>query len=432
MSEQQVPEFEDRLRTLLERAAEAIPPDIDISTRVRQVVARGTSGPAGGGVGPRALLATVAAALVVALLAGVLAFARPNQPLRPTGTVTHASSGTATAPLPVVVPSTSCQPMFMGNPFPFTGTPVPTPVGTPVDDSSGIGRQSSLHGITITIDRAYADATQTVITYHMQTNLNPPLPVQPVLIDGQGHRYGVIGGVWDIQLGGYYVFSPLPQDELGAPQTLTFITQQMQLADPSEAEAHSTTQVGAKVDGPWQIGFSLIPTVGPSVTLSNPLLTRNGVTVTPLRLDLAPAGGGLDGVSGGARVVVRLSGLAPGMHIDDATSFKAVLNLSGFSSSSGCRGGVLELVLPSGQQIMPGDVTALGQLVPITPAEQTSSFDQTVGPSGTVDLEALFFTPIPPGTSIILYLDHVTAQLMGMAKPTQISGPWEFRLSPSA
>jgi hypothetical protein len=418
MSEQHVPDFEDRLRTLLARAAEAIPADTDLSPRVYQTLARDSRG-AGAGrvVGPRHVLATVAAVLVVALLAGVLTFLHPRGSLRPAGGVTGKATNTATtAPLPAIVPST-CAPQGVANP------PASPVTATPVDHSVAVGRHASLNGITITIDRAYADATQTVITYHMQTNLNPPLPETPVLLDAHGHRYAMTSGDWDIQRGANYVFTPLPPEELGTPQTLTFFTQQMRLADP--------TGPGALVDGPWQISFSLTPALGTSVALSSTPLTRNGLTVQPLRLDTVPAGGGLDGATGGARVVARLSGLAPGMHLSDLSSFNTVFNLGG-GGSSGCGGGALELVLPNGQQIMPGVVYLLGQPVPTTPAEQQAALAQTVGPSGTVDLEALFYTPIPAVTSLTLYVDHIAAQLAGAAKPTQVSGPWEFQLLPSA
>jgi len=408
MSEQHDPEFEDRLRTLLARTAEAIPADTDLSARVRQVNARDTR--RAGGAGPRHVLATVAAVLVVALLASVLAFVRLGAPALPGGGTARPTA----APFPVVVPPT-CGPFGPDNP--------PPPPGPLVDHSVAVGRSASLHGITITIDRAYADATQTVITYHMQTSLNPPLPSTSVLMDAQGRRYPMILGNWDIQRAGNVVFAALPPEELSTPQTLTFFTQQMLLDDP--------TGPGAMVDGPWQISFSLTPVAGASVPLSTTPVTHNGLTIQPVRLDLAAAGGGLDGATGGARVVVRLSGLAPSMRLFALPAFNTVFALGG-GGSIGCGGGALLLVLPSGRQMAPGFVHPLGQTVPLTPAEQQAVQAQTVGPSGTADLEALFYMPIPAGTSVTLYVDHVAAQVAGAAEPEQIRGPWEFRLLPSA
>lgn len=406
MSEQPIPEFEDRLRTLLARAAEVIPADTDLSARVRHAHAQGMRrGGAGGGASSRHLLATIAAVLVVGLLAGVLTFARPGRSRQPVGGVTGASTTTATTVSTQVIVPPICRPLD-----PSTPPSVATPDGTPIDHSVAIGRHASLNGITLTIDRAYADTTQTIVSYHMQTNINPPLPYTGVFLsDALGHHYVSYSSSWSMDRGGTFVFPPLPPEKLSTPQTLTFVAPQMLLPNPTKPGP------GANVDGPWQITFSLTPVAGTSVALHSTPLTRNGLTVQPLRLDVAPAGGGLDGATGGARAVVRLSGLVPGGQLSDL-SFDAILTLGG-GSSSNCGGGLLELVLPNGRQIMPGFVHPL---------------EQTVSSSGTVDLEALFFTPIPSGTRITLYLDRLPVQIAGAAKSTQISGPWEFQLRPSS
>lgn len=105
MSEHHVPEFEDRLRTLLARAAEAIPADTDLSVPVRQALTRDIQDSRDAQdsqdtrnmrdtrprtiVVLRPVLVTVAAVVVVALLAGVLTFVRPGGvPGGPTSTAT--------------------------------------------------------------------------------------------------------------------------------------------------------------------------------------------------------------------------------------------------------------------------------------------------------------------------------------------------------
>ncbi len=117
MSEEYIPEFEDRLRRLLARTAEAIPDDTDIAPRVRQA-ARRVRG-ASGTTGPRSLLAAVAAVLVVALLAGVLTFfhlghtqhpagnviGKPTATQLPTATEAPTASVTATVSSLVIVPN---------------------------------------------------------------------------------------------------------------------------------------------------------------------------------------------------------------------------------------------------------------------------------------------------------------------------------------
>lgn len=411
-------EFEERLRALLADTAEAIPADADLTARVLQADTQGSHRTRAGGVAGvwlqwHGLVTVSAAVVVVALLAGVLAFVHPGGLLRPAGGVTGTSTTTATAAPTTTIEPIQCMPM----------TSPPTISGSLVDHSVAVGRVASLHGITITIDRAYADATQTVITYHLQTTINPPLPALPVLLDAQGHRYEAVSGDWSIDHGGNAIFTPLPSEELGTPQRLTFFTQQMRLANP--------TGSGALVDGPWQVSFTLTPAAGTSHALSNAAVTHNGLTIQPLRLDVAPAGGGLDSATGGVRVVVRISGLAPEMPLINLLSFDTFSDLGG-GGGFGCGGGILELVEPNGQQVVPGNVRVLRQTVPITDAGQQAANAETVGPSGTADVEAVFYTPIPLGAGVTLYMDHVLAQIAGADKPERVSGPWAFQLVPPA
>lgn len=420
MPKQHVPdEFEDRLRTLLARTAEAIPTDTDLSARVRQAHARGTQ--RSGVAGSRPVLATIAALLVVALLAGVLTFARPGGGLlQPAGGATRTPTATATSPVVVVPPV--CTPTDPNQPG--------LPSGPLVDHSVAIGRQASVHGITVTLDRAYADATQTVITYHIQAGANPTMPEFPILLDAHGGRYANISGSAG-QDGGTAIFAPLPPEKLDTPQLLTFFTQRMQ-SGPQQYQVPTPPGPITVVDGPWQIPFSLTPVAGTSVALNSPPITHNGLTIQPLRLDVAPSGGGLDGATGGERVLLRLSGLAPGMHLSDPADFAIAFPLGlGGSAAASCGSRTLALVLPDGQPIPPGFVQPVGLIVATTDAEVQAQRAQTVGPSGTVDLEAVFFAPIPPGASVILYLDNVQAQIAGAAKSTSVKGPWQFQLPPT-
>lgn len=415
-------EFEERLRALLADTAEAIPADADLSARVLQASTQAAHHSRAGGAASawlqwHGLMTVSAAVVVVALLAGVLAFVHPGGLLRPVGGVnsTPTSTTTATAAPTPTSALVTCPDL----PSP------PINHATLVDHSVAVGRAASLHGITITIDRAYADASQTVISFHLQTTVNPPMPVLPVLRDAQGRRYEAVGNSWGVDVGGRVLFTPLPPDELGAPQRLTFFTQQMQQSNP--------TGPGAVVDGPWQISFTLTPVAGTSRALRNAPLTQNGLTIQPVRLDVAPAGGGLDGARGGVRVVVRFSGLAPGMPLENLRNFDFSYDLSSVGGANSCGGAVLALAQPNGQQLAPGSVSVLGQTVPSTLAEQQASpYAQTVGPSGTAEVEAMFYTPMPPGANVTLYIDHVLAQVAGADKAAQISGPWTFQLVPNA
>lgn len=460
MSDQHIPEFEDRLRALLARAAEAIPDDADISARVRQVPARDLryTGIRAGGrglAGPRAFLATAATIVVVALLAGVLLFFRPLGSLPPSRGLVGVGTATAAVPLPTVVPTT-CVPFVPGTPYtgnigpngPVFG-PVnpPAPTGTPVDNSVAIGGQVTVQGVTITLERAYADASQTVVTYQTQTegkNIWLADASFPILIDSHGNRYaeldvgggaGYIGKTTKAQ--GEAIFAPLPQNELASTQMLTFFTQQVGATSWTSPNSFAAA-IPVTINGPWQISFSLTPVAGTAVTLSNSPLTRHGVTVQPLEIDLAPPGGGLQGTFGGARVMVRISGLAPDMPLSEVASYDiAFLAMRiGGGGGGGCGGGILELVLPNGEQIFPG-VVALPELIDQSAPDGSMTAGQqaqTVGPSGTVELEALFYLPVPVVSGILLYMDNV-ATAPGTAKPyppEQVNGPWEFQLPPSA
>jgi hypothetical protein len=150
----------------------------------------------------RTVLAAVAAMVVVALLAGVLLFFRPIGSLPPSGGLIGTGTSTATSvPLPTVVPNT-CFSAGPGTPLPDNVAapgPVnpPAPSGTPVDNSVAIGRQVTVQGVTITLERAYADATQTIVTYQTEgKNLWLADPGSPILIDSHGTHYDLmsVGG----------------------------------------------------------------------------------------------------------------------------------------------------------------------------------------------------------------------------------------------
>ena len=233
------------------------------------------------------------------------------------------------------------------------------------------------------------------------------------------------------------IFAPLPQNELASTQMLTFFTPQVWATSWAGPPTPRPT-TNQPINGPWQISFSLTPVAGTVVTLSNSPVTRHGVTVQPLEIDLAPPGGGLYDRFGGARVMVRISGLAPDMPLSEVAAYdSAVIDQpGGGSEGGGCPGGILELALPNEEQIFPGVVYLPEETVPTGPVYATpvGQQAQTVGPSGTVELEALFYLPIPDVSGILLYMDNVAAA-PGTAKPylpEQVSGPWEFQLPPSA
>jgi hypothetical protein len=177
------------------------------------------------------------------------------------------------------------------------------------------------------------------------------------------------------------------------------------------------------VKGLWQVSFALTPVAGPSRVLSNPAVTRNGLTIQPLQLTLAPPGG-LDGWPGGARAVIRISDLPKETRADTFTLFNTLSAGGGMSGITGsCAGG---LVLLHG-----GDGTWLRPYYILLLAPAFSGPDQLIGADGAAEFEAIFPLTLAQArrTSWTLVLDHLRIATVASRAATPLNGPWVFHLT---
>jgi hypothetical protein len=153
--------------------------------------------------------------------------------------------------------------------------------------------------ITLTVNAAYADATRTLVRF--QTNrIDHAFPRFITLIDSKGARYPRLEG------GGYFLgagesvveFAPLPSSLLAARQRLVLYTpgmEDIQTGDPESTDPHIVAT------GPWATCFSVTPARGTTLSLQQKPVTAQGITITPLQLDVAPPNSQPDLVNGGAR-----------------------------------------------------------------------------------------------------------------------------------
>src|SRR5258706_1016278 len=163
-------DFERQLGTLLRQTAADIPPELDVSARVHQKVST-----SGDGHGSRRWVTVASMVAVVALLAGTFTWFR----------------GAGTRPGP---------------------RPGPEP-------------------IVLHVDAAYADATATVVTFHLT---GPRTDVaysaaSALLADAAGNPLRPVFGSGDASGGLYAFFTPLPQPALGVRQTLTLTITEVEL-----------------------------------------------------------------------------------------------------------------------------------------------------------------------------------------------------------
>ena len=297
-----------------------------------------------------------------------------------------------------------------------------------LEHATTVNRGVTVAGITLHVEQAYADAALTAVTFRIT---GPQSSKERIGLDGElllvgpdqtQHRAITSNG-----LNTEYIaeFEPMPLDKLGSSQTLTLIA-------PSMRSAGSSTGPGPVIAGPWSITFQITPQLGRSITYDQPSVVHDGVAIQPLRLDLAPAG---------ARLLIRLSGLAPNTLRFPLKHFVTHQELGGIrrtgngfsigiSSQATSDGGPLQLVGPNGQHLIPAwialpdDLPSVDQGVPLN--------RQVVGPSGAMVLSVLFFTPLSAQNGVahltLDQVDVVTIDAQGNESERLRNGPWTFQL----
>lgn len=326
-----------------------------------------------------------------------------------------------------------------------SGTTTHYPYTLPPDHSVAINKSATSNGVTITLDRAYADATQTVIVFHTSGSGGNPLAylsgAQIVLTDASGKQYSSImnsgaslPGAPNVQK---TLFAPMPQNELGVPHRLTFSVTKLLNSNSGVAQnGEISTPVPVSGD-PWRIPFTLTPVAGATIPVTLPAQTHDGITIQVESVDIAPAGGGIDGQNGGVRIHVLVGGLPANMllrHVASySTAFQEGPDGGGSASSVGQLPGALgcpelDLQYFPGQPLLPGFIDVSGEPPVNDPATPK------VGPSGTAEMDVLFYGPFKAGSgSMTLTFDGIristpeSGMANGLPKDLRVAhGPWVF------
>ncbi len=298
-----------------------------------------------------------------------------------------------------------------------------------IDHATTINRQVTVHGITLHLDQAYADAARTAITFHMVSSSKvAPHPFPPVLTDehNQINRY-IVGQQFRSQA--LVEFAPLAPDVLNHRHTLTFTIRTMIIQNTtsvSEPIQNTTSASEPTLDGIWSITFQLQPLIDHSVRLTNPPLVHHGLAIKPLQLDFAPSG---------ARLLIQINGLAPDTSQDTVAKFMTLIQINGLSpdlisTSSGLSSGgaFLQLRLPDGRilvpaMVQPWDSTADAAIIPTT-------HERAVGANGKVIIQVLFFTTLPTSQkAATLTIDQLYNSPVSAENYTTVTGPWTFPIS---
>lgn len=217
-----------------------------------------------------------------------------------------------------------------------------------------MGQSVTVHGITLTLDRFYADFTRTIVLVHIQTPSSQPAAYganDMSITTAANHTltFVTFGGGEQATSNGmrnwsdFAFFYPLPAREPGSQQTVTLTVNQMQLGGDTRHQLLS---------GPWQLHITFTA-VQPSSTqtLRCAPQTHHGISFQLLSVLQAPAPVQFDGYPGGITLDLCITGI---QEVGFGESY-ATKNYGGFSS-----GGAVpppqtqaQLTLPNGEQVTP-------------------------------------------------------------------------------
>jgi hypothetical protein len=343
-------DFERQLATLLRQTAAEIPPDSEVASRVHHQLLSGSGGQGGG----RRWIAAASMVAVVALLIGTLIWFR------------------------------------------------------------GMEARPGAASIALHVDAAYADATATVVTFHIT---GPRTDVvysvaELSLTDAVGNSFpirSVATGPSD----SYALFAPLPQPALGGRQALTVAATQIWLQPLHLPDTGPPTV--PHVSGLWQVRLAVTPVAGTSTPLHVAAQTHNNLSILPLRLDVSPGSPSPGNVylPGGLRIVLQMSGLTPGTRQfpDLATAYTE----PGGGGASGS-GGQSSLSSGGGSGMLPAFV------FPVDAHGVPLEIPGAVGTAGSIELELIYLRP--PKGPLTLTFETIT-----LSSGKSISGPWVFTIT---
>src|SRR5258707_2751480 len=148
----------------------------------------------------------------------------------------------------------------------------------------GAGPRPGPEPIVLHIDAAYADATATVVTFHL-TGPRTDVAYSAVLTfltDAAGNSLPIVSEGGNTSGGLYAFFTPLPQPALGVRQTLTLTITEVELI-PHHVNVTNSSVVPDRttVRGPWQGRIAVTPVAGTSTPLRIPVQTHGKFSIQP-------------------------------------------------------------------------------------------------------------------------------------------------------
>lgn len=376
--------FDEQLAALLARTADASQPSPDLARQVRQALTASSPTPRRFHFAMPSLAGLAGPALVAALLAVFVA-------------VFAAHGWVGGRPGGVTAPQ---QPQHQGC-VSSTFLPSNPPMATqPVDHSVALGESATRGGVTITLVRGYADAVSTIVTYVVTPSADAGAHASQVMLTDNttgAHYLPLTQTSYSPAAVDTLIFPPLPQAQLGSPHRLSVSIQNLDVTSASVPPGTENQTLGT-----WIIPFSLTPVTGQAIRVTAPPQTHDGVTVTLEELDVAPVGGGLAGIAGGVRARYKISGLDPTTTLDTALEYPVTFSGADGSGQGMAPGGWacanrLTLRLANSLTLLPGFITVDDAYAPAnTFAQIGGNATLTVGASGAVEAQALFYLPATP------------------------------------
>jgi hypothetical protein len=372
------PDLEAQLPELLRRTVANMQLDTHLEQRTREVVQHRSA--------PQQRRPQLSAGILVALVAA-LALAGFVW-LRPTA---GSTSGT--------------RPQLSGaSTVTATSTATEAPTSTPVSAAAATD-----HGITIAIDTAYADASQTNVfvrftskVYQFSTKYQlsqySGSIIESEVVDSEGHAYDPMAGSG----GGDHAeenYTPLLPPLLSSPQSLTLVVHQLALTPNIGVGGVN----GIGFTGLWQVPFIVTPITPDLQQLHVAPITHAGVTVQPLTLERFTGQHRFDtnnNEGAGARLILRISGLLTPAALQNAVMFDSASATGAVNAGAHL---TLDEMVPSDTALLPGSVQG-----------------------DTEEVEILYWVPLQINSSLVpLNIDRIRIGSPAM----YATGPWSFDLA---
>jgi hypothetical protein len=380
------PDLDTYLPGLLRRVVRNMPLDAHLEEHMRDILQNEPSRPHRR---PQ-IIAVASVALVVVLALAGFAWLRPH--VTQGGTSLAKPTATATlAPTPTTKPAATCS------------------------NSSGKASttgSATYQGITVHLDAAYADASQTYIGFHVTGPGNSPdaytfaILQDSSILDAHQRAYtGMLNGNADTSnnstgVSDYSTYLPLVPALQTGTQSLTFVVHKMSFPN----------QHFRVVTGTWQIPFTVKVVVPQTTVFHVAPITHSGVTVQPVSLEMVCGQQPFltnDSKGQGARLILSISGLHSPDALRSAPGFESAVQ---FPDSNG-----------GGTSAGNGSHLTLGGNIPAWSDALSGSQH-----GDAEEVEVLYWLPLTlSGTTSQLQIDRIC---LGGTPNTFANGPWSFDL----